>query len=194
MSFAHSGLRRRLAFAACVVGPRPVLLGPPTPAVGDEPPTRARPVGTEAVRRTAPPFRHRRLGSRLAVGGCDARSGGRGAPHPPWRRVSAVGMVPALADAVGPLAATSVAAGSAGLAAGAAAESTFGGTGRATPRWLSRDSSGRDELATRNPRGHGAMPETEGNLTAPRPHGPAAISAYATVEGLPPEKYLTRPW
>ena len=150
-----------------------------------------RSVGTEAVRRAAPPF----PGSDAEVAAASAAEIAAGAgTAPAVPAVSGLGMVPALADAAGPLAATSVAARSAAPGAGATADSTFGGTGRATPRWLSRDSSGRDELATRNPRGHGAMPETEGNPTTPGPHGPAAISAYATVEGLPPEKYLTRPW
>jgi len=103
-------------------------------------------------------------------------------------------MVLALAaDAADPLEGP-VAATGAGLPVGAAAGPVFGGTGRATPRWPPRGSSGRDELATRNPRGHGAVPETEGETDRWRPRGPAAISAFATVEGLPPEKHLTRPW
>jgi len=188
MSFAHNGLRRRLASAAFFAGPGPGLLGPPVPAVADEPPTRARPVGTEAVRRTVPPFPA--SAAEVAAASAAEIAAAAGAV-PAVAALSDLGMVPAPADAAGPLAATSVDGGSAGLAAG---DSTFGGTGRATPRWLSRDSSDRDELATRNPRVHGAMPETEGNLTAPWTGWTGGDQCICDGRGIPPEKHLTRPW
>jgi hypothetical protein len=81
----------------------------------------------------------------------------------------------------------------AGLSLRAEAGSFVGATGRATPRWLPRGSSGWDESATRNPRGHGAMPETEAHGPLASSDGPATISAYTTVEGRPPAKHLTQP-
>ncbi len=92
MSFAHSGLRRRLAFATGFAGPRPGFLGPPIPAVGGEPPTRARPVGTEAVRRAAPPFP-----ASAAASAAEIAAGAGTAPA--VAAVSGLGMVPALAAA-----------------------------------------------------------------------------------------------
>jgi hypothetical protein len=81
---------------------------------------------------------------------------------------------------------------SVGVTVRAPEDSAFGGTGRATPRWPARGSSGRDELATHNPRRHRAMPAPEGETGRLHDRVAGGDQCICDGRGLPPKKHLTR--